>query len=207
MLKITFLSLLDRYTTDEVLKNQLWAEIETHYAEQGRHYHTLLHLEALLTHLNAVESNIACWDSILFCLYYHDMIYDVNRSDNEEKSAELATQRMTQLKISNEIIQLCRSHILATKSHQRSTNQDTNYFLDADLSILGQAWDVYSQYTAQIRQEYAIYPEKIYSAGRKKVVQHFLEMQRIYKTDYFYDRLEAQAKCNLQQELHLLNTL
>lgn len=207
MLKITFLSLLDRYTTDELLKNQLWTEIERHYAEQGRHYHTLKHLDALLTHVSAVKSEITCWDSMLFCLYYHDIIYDAKRSDNEEKSAELATQGMTQLKISDEIIQLCKSHILATKSHLRSSNQDTNYFLDADLSILGQTWDVYSQYTAQIRQEYAIYPEETYCAGRKKVVQHFLEMRRIYKTDYFYDRLEAQAKCNLQQELHLLNTL
>lgn len=199
------MTLLDRYTSDELLKSNFWAEIERHYAEHGRHYHTLLHLEALLIHLSAVKSDIACWDSTLFCLYYHDIIYDVKRSDNEEKSAELAVQRMTQLEIPDEIIQLCASQILATKSHQFSDHQDTNYFLDADLSVLGQRWEIYSQYTTQVRQEYASYPDLLYKIGRKKALKHFLEMDRIYKTDYFQQQFEAQAKLNIQQELELLN--
>ena len=199
------MSLLDCYTSNELLKNNFWAEIERYYSEQGRHYHTLLHLEALLIHLSAVKSDIACWDSTLFCLYYHDIIYDVKRSDNEEKSAELAVQRMTELEIPDEIIELCKSQILATKSHQFSDYQDTNYLLDADLSILGQRWEIYNQYTVQVRKEYAIYPDLLYKIGQKKALKHFLDMDRIYKTDYFHQQFEAQAKLNIQQEAEQLN--
>jgi len=57
----------------------------------------------------------------------------------------------------------------------------------------------------KIRKEYKVYPDIIYKPGRRKVVQHFLAMERIYKTDYFFVRLEQQAKENLTKELTLLS--
>jgi len=76
-------------------------------------------------------------------------------------------------------------------------------FTDADLSILGAEWPIYHNYTDQIRQEYAIYPDFMYKPGRKKVLLHFLKMERIFKTDYFYITFEAQAIKNIKQELEL----
>lgn len=184
--------------------NKLWNEIEENYTGKKRHYHTLQHLQHLLTQLQTVKTNINNWNTILFTLFYHDIIYKASRSDNEEKSAALANERMQEIGVDEEIINACTNQIIATKSHTISTNNDTNYFTDADLSILGQPWEVYEQYYKNVRKEYSIYPDLLYKPGRKKVLQHFLQMERIFKTDYFYHQFEIQARQNLQQEKYLL---
>ena len=203
-LKEIFSNLLINYTTNSSLINELWDEVEKNYSGKKRHYHTLLHLENLLTKLTEVKSEIQHWEAILFTLFYHDIIYTALKSDNEENSALLAEKRMQQLSVSNDIIERCKNQILATKSHSKSTDSDTNYFTDADLSVLGQPWEIYSLYYKNVRKEYAIYPDFIYNPGRKKVIQHFLSMNSIYKTDYFYNQFEKVAKENLMKELSYL---
>jgi predicted metal-dependent HD superfamily phosphohydrolase len=200
-LKEIFSNLLINYTTNSSLINELWDEVEKNYSGKKRHYHTLQHLENLLITLTEVKSEIQNWESILFTLFYHDIIYTALKSDNEENSALLAEKRMQQLSVSNDIIERCKNQILATKSHSKSTDSDTNYFTDADLSVLGQPWEIYSLYYKNVRKEYAIYPDFIYNSGRKKVIQHFLSMNSIFKTDYFYNQFEKVAKENLMKEL------
>ena len=204
MLKETFIKLLANYTDNESLRNELWTEIEKNYSNTQRHYHTLLHLENILNQLAEVKSEIHNWDIVLFTLFYHDIVYSSLKSDNEEKSAELAEIRMKQINVPSEIIKNCKTQILATKSHIKSTDSDTNYFTDADLSILGQSWETYSLYCKNVRMEYSIYPDLVYNPGRKEVLNHFLAMERIFKTDFFYNKFEIQARENLTQEIQLL---
>jgi predicted metal-dependent HD superfamily phosphohydrolase len=205
VLKETFTRLLTNFTDNNRLANELWTEIEKNYSSKKRHYHTLQHLDNLLAQLIEVKGEIQNWETTLFTLYYHDIIYDALKSDNEEKSAELAEMRMNQISVSNNIIKLCKKQILATKSHIESTDSDTNYFTDADLSILGQTWPIYSMYSKNVRKEYSIYPDFVYNAGRKKILNHFLAMDRIFKTNFFYNKFEIQAKGNIQKELEQLN--
>ena len=169
-----------------------------------RYYHTLQHLDNLLVKLTELKAEIQNWETILFTLYYHDIIYNSLKSDNEEKSAELAEKRMKQISVSPDTIELCKKQILATKSHIKSTNSDTNYFTDADLSVLGQNWETYSLYYKNVRKEYSMYSDFVYNPGRKKVLNHFLSMDRIFKTDFFHKNLEIQAKQNLEKEIELL---
>ena len=205
MLKDTFKKLLKNYTDNDVLINEYWGEIEKQYSNKKRHYHTLQHLENLLAQLTAIKSEMKNWEVILFSLYYHDVIYNVLKSDNEEKSAEFFEEKSKQIAIDIELVQLCKKQILATKSHIVATDTDTNYFTDADLSVLGQDWETYSTYYKNVRKEYAIYPDFVYNPGRKKVLNHFLSMDRIFKTDYFYNKFEVQAKINLLEELNSLS--
>lgn len=204
MLKETFLELLAKYTDDKSQVNELWAEIEKNHSGKKRHYHTLQHLDNLLKQLTGVKEKIQNWETVLFTLFYHDIIYDSLKSGNEEKSAELAAKRMKQVAVSDGITERCKTQILATKSHVKSTDSDTNYFTDADLSILGQDWETYSEYCKNVRKEYAAYPDLIYNQGRKKVLTHFLTMENIFKTDFFYSKFEIQARLNLQKEIELL---
>lgn len=204
MLKEIFIELLTKYTDNDRVRNELWTEIEKNYSSKKRHYHTLHHLDNLLSQLTEVKSEIQNWETILFTLFYHDIIYNSIKSDNEEKSAELAEKRMKQISVSKDKIELCKKQILATKSHIRSTDNDTNYFTDADLSVLGQNWETYLLYYKNVRKEYSIYPALVYNPGRKKVLNHFLSMDRIFKTDFFYNKFETQAKLNLQQEIESL---
>lgn len=207
MLKETFISLVSKFTTNTGLINDLWLEIEKNYSEEGRFYHTLNHLENLLLQLLEIKELIEDWDMLLFSLYYHDIIYDPQKSDNEEISAELAAIRMKHVGILDGKTEKCRQQILATKTHTYSTDLDTNYFTDADLSVLGQSWETYKNYYQNIRKEYAIYPDTLYNPGRIKVLEHFLAMDRIFKTELFHTRFETQARENLQMELKKITTL
>ena len=201
MLKETFVKLAATYTEDSVLINELWEEIKAAHSAAKRHYHTLRHLENLLDQLQAVKDQINNWDVVLFTLYYHDIVYNPLKDNNEGKSAELAEARLSALAVPAALVQRCKQQILATKKHLPDSDPDTNYFTDADLSVLGQDWPAYSAYAEGVRKEYSIYPDLIYKPGRKKVLQHFLQMDRVFKTDHFYNKLEASAKRNLQQEL------
>ena len=200
-MQVLFTDLASKYTSDEGLTHSLWLEVYHFYTSRKRYYHNLTHLEKLFGALLEVKGQVEDWDSVLFALFYHDIIYNPLRKDNEEKSALRAQERLQQLHVPPEKIARCAAHIRATQGHQVSTDADTNLFTDADLSILGQDWDTYSTYIAQIRKEYAIYPDLLYRPGRQKVLRHFLAMDRIYKTDFFFERYEEQARENMRREL------
>ncbi len=204
MLKETFLHLLKKYTDDLSLAENLWNELQQHYSGANRHYHTLTHVENVLQQLLEVKELLQDWDCVLFALFYHDIIYNPLLSNNEAKSADFAERRMQRMAVDTDTIARCKEHILATQSHQLSADGDTNFFTDADLSILGQSWEAYALYRQNVRQEYYSYPDIIYKPGRKKVLNHFLAMERIYKTDFFYEKFETKAKQNMSMEITML---
>ena len=173
MLKNTFIALLANYSSHRLMTGELWEEIEKRYSQNSRHYHTHSHLEDLLKQLLEVREKIEDWDTALFALYYHDIIYSPLKSDNEKQSAALAAQRMSQVDVPWQRIERCKGLVLATKNHLHSSSSDTNYFTDADLAILGQDLETYKNYVQNVRKEYSIYPDRIYNPGRKKVLRSF----------------------------------
>ncbi|HTG56069.1 MAG TPA: hypothetical protein VL943_07375, partial [Niabella sp.] len=188
MLENSFRLLLRNYTDDGTTIDRYWIEINTCYTEPHRHYHTILHLNNFLKELTGIRTKLENWDAMLFALYYHDMIYDPLRADNEERSAIIAGERMEQISVPGFIIRAAVSCIMATRSHSVNDDPDINYFTDADLSVLGQAAVGYKAYSDGIRREYSIYPDLIYQRGRKNVLLGFLQMNRIFKTDFFYNK-------------------
>jgi predicted metal-dependent HD superfamily phosphohydrolase len=196
-----FTEIISRYTGDKKLIEDLWLEIETSYTSARRYYHNFDHLEHLVNELTTVKALVSDWDTLLWSVFYHDVVYNTLKQNNEEKSAALAKKRLSSIHYPSSKISLCAAQILATKSHTVSDDQDTNLFTDADLCILGGDGNTYIEYAAKIRKEYFLYPDLVYKPGRKKVLQHFLAMERIFKTDHFYAKYEAQARKNLKQEL------
>jgi predicted metal-dependent HD superfamily phosphohydrolase len=171
------------------------------YTQSSRHYHTLFHLENLIAELKLCNTLIADYEAVLYSVFYHDIVYNVLQQDNEEQSAAVAVERLEMLQVNKAKQEQCRELILATKTHITHSSSDINLFTDADLSILGKPQQVYQAYCKQIRAEYAVYPDDVYFPGRIKVLQHFLVMPRIYKTDFFYQQYEQQARNNITQEL------
>lgn len=199
-----FKSLAKKYSSNDSLIDSCWDELAKNYSSAKRHYHNLSHPENLFAELEQIQAEISDWNTICFSVFYHDAIYDAKKNDNEEQSALLAEKRLRELNVPEKIISRCKEQIIATKSHALSSENDTNLFTDADLSILGKSAESYEIYFRQIREEYSIYPDLLYKPGRKKVLNHFLEMKRIFKTDLFADRYEKQARENLGMELRML---
>lgn len=206
MLQNIFTELALRYSSETEVAEKLWIEVETEYSGPNRHYHSLTHLSDLINELSVVKSQIRDWDSMLFAVYYHDIVYNGVSSDNEQKSAILATHRLQQIRFPAEKIALAKYHILSTDGHSIAENDDTNLFTDADLSILGQDWDVYWRYAENIRKEFASYPDAIFNHGRIHVLEHFLKKNNIFKTEHFYNMYEKQARKNLSEEIKMLNS-
>jgi predicted metal-dependent HD superfamily phosphohydrolase len=199
-----FSDLISKYSNNEKLKTEYWAEIEKSYSQKNRKYHNLNHLENMILELENVKDQISDYAVSLFSVFYHDIIYKTTSKDNEEKSAEKAKICLEKLNISDDRISNIYNQIFATKSHKRSDDSDTNFLLDADLAILGKDWNVYENYVQQIREEYSIYPDFLYKPGRKKVLTHFLEFEEIFKTDYFKEKYEKMARENIQKEIAML---
>lgn len=200
-LKSIWYELTSRYTDSEKLIAELWAEIKKNYSNKKRHYHNLKHLEYTLDKAYAYKDNLNDLDTVLFSLFYHDLIYNAKGQDNEQNSAEMARDRLTRLGVPSDKIVNCVYQIMATKDHKKSSDNDTNYVLDFDLAILGDSPENYLDYTQNIRKEYAIYPDFLYKKKRKKVLQHFLDKERIYNTAVFLENFEQQARANLKAEL------
>lgn len=200
-LRTTWNALSARYTNNQELINELYAEIEEKHSPEKRHYHNLAHLEYMAEKAISYKGSLSDFDILLFSIFYHDIVYNISRQDNELKSAQIASERLGKLGLADDRLTKCREQIIATKDHKENTDPDTRYLLDMDLAILGESPDVYKEYTVKIRLEYSIYPDFLYRKGRKKVLQHFLSMDHIFKTEAFQTRYEVQARENLQAEL------
>ncbi len=86
MLKTKFITLCQNFSKDKALISSLWQEIQLVYSKPTRHYHTLKHLEEIYKELQSFNLT----PLLEFAIFYHDIVYDVKRDDNEEQSALLA---------------------------------------------------------------------------------------------------------------------
>ena len=172
------------------------------YAEPGRFYHTLAHIENVLKAIENLENQLVQPTSVKLAGWFHDIIYDSRAKDNEEQSAEYARRMLESLGYPPPLINQVEQLILATKTHRAAPDDlDAQVLLDADLSILGASALVYREYAGAIRQEYVWVADEDYRAGRAKVLQSFLERPILYFTPTARAAWERVARQNLAAEL------
>lgn len=199
-MKDHFINAVLEFRDDTTTAEKMWRELAEYYSSPGRYYHTLDHLASMLKELVSFRDQFEDWSVVVFAIAYHDAIYNPRKDDNEEKSAALALERLQSIDVPEHVITKCTHLILATKKHEPS-DHETNLFTDADLAILGSDPSTYDTYVKNVRREYSMYPDILYKPGRRKVLQHFLNMERIFKTEEFASKFEKQARGNLEREL------
>jgi len=206
-LKQQWLALTLQYSTDEALLLQEFDHLVTHYTTIDRHYHNLQHIRSLLQLRQQYDDNIHDHDTLSFAIFYHDLVYDIQRDDNEEESALAAGRFMQQTRVPELQANKVMSYIRATQAHSSGdiNDNDLALFLDFDMAILGSPADEYRQYAQQIREEYYIYTDHVYNLGRSKVLQQFMQMPNIYSTETFRTRYEKQARENITAEMTALS--
>lgn len=201
-LEINYKILLARYTENAAVIDNYWGEIKKRYSGSSRYYHNLNHLTQMFLELEPVKDQVVNIDCLSFAIFYHDIIYKATRKDNEHLSALFFQKRIA--KTSFDRVPACMAQIEATKEHKLSKDKDTNILLDLDLAILGQSTVVYQNYAKNIRKEYKIYPDFMYKKGRLRALKHLLEGGQIFKTEYFVNKYEQQARANIKAELVVL---
>ncbi|WAI86992.1 hypothetical protein SC65A3_00442 [Psychrobacter sp. SC65A.3] len=188
----------------------LWQDIAVRYNESQRAYHSLQHIQQLFLQFEKIKHQLHEPHIIALALYYHDIIYDPRRSDNELKSAEYAVEALKGY-LSAEQCQHIYALIMMTATHElhecldTDTVSDAAYFLDMDLSILGTPWSEYQVYAQAVRQEYRHIANEDYRTGRIAVLQKLLAHPVLYLTAYYHNQFEVQARDNIKREISLLH--
>ena len=175
------------------------------YAEPGRHYHTLRHLEACLRNLAVCSDQADNPYEVELSLWFHDAVYKPLSNRNEEKSADWAGSFLEQNAAPHDQISRVRKLILVTQHEGEVETADESPLVDIDLAILGIDAGAYDEFERQVRQEYRLVPFFLYRRKRRELLQSFLDRPRIYSNEPFFSRLEAQARSNLEHAISQLS--
>jgi predicted metal-dependent HD superfamily phosphohydrolase len=171
------------------------------YDEPQRRYHTLQHLGECLSLFDTYRALAIEPDEVEMSLWFHDAIYAVRASDNEEKSAKWAESSLRSANVNEERIARVRNHILATQHAVLPQGHDQALLVDIDLSILGASPERFDEYEAQVKAEYGWVPDFLFRRKRREILAEFLARAPIYSTPLLRERLEAQARANLARSI------
>jgi len=177
-----------------------WNIIYQSYCTPGRAYHNLNHIGDCLSELDRHAALAADRGALEFAIWYHDVVYDPQAADNEERSAEMANSFLAAAPIAQAVSLM----ILATKHGSPPEAGDPQLMCDIDLSILGRSRETYASYARAIRAEYSWVPNKDYSAGRTQMLRRFLARETIFATLPFRGLYEEPARANISWELAAL---
>lgn len=191
--------LLRSWGVDGTRADAAFDDVCQRYAGPGRVYHTLDHVLAVLDSVEKLAAFARNLNAVRLAGWLHDVIYDSQASDNEEKSAEYAERLCEERGILDgpQVAELIRK----TKTHEAGADVDAQVLLDADLAILGAEEAAYWAYAENIRREYAWVPEADYRTGRRRILEKFLARPRIF---HLLRDLEEPARRNLAAEIACL---
>ena len=138
---------------------------------------------------------------------YHDAIYEPERGDNEARSARLAVDRIGYWLPDAGVDAARVAHLIdLTARHGRlaaaEVDRDAALFLDCDMAILGAEPTRFDAYDRGIAAEYRHVPRWLFKLNRRRFLKALLAKERIFLSDFFHDRYDAQARINLRRAVN-----
>lgn len=193
------------YGVNSEAAEAVFTDLAGHYEGDGRFYHTLGHIQNVLETIDSMRPYAQDIQAIQLAAWFHDVIYDVHRNDNENQSAVYAGHVLNELGIPKKIIAKVELMIQATKHNCGCPEDiDCRIMLDADLATFASDWEMQEKIEWAIRQEFAFVPEETYRLGRQAVLQNFLKRERIYCTEQMYAEREVAARQNIARTIETL---
>jgi predicted metal-dependent HD superfamily phosphohydrolase len=180
-----------------------WAAVVAAWSEPHRRYHDLAHLAAVLGLVGELGGAAADLDAVRLAAWYHDVVYDPERSDNEQLSAQRARAGLRGL-VTDERLDEVERLVLLTAGHDPAPG-DTNaaVLCDADLAVLAAPPESYAAYASAVRLEYGHLGDQEFTNGRIAVLEHLLALPTLYRTEAALPWTDT-ARANLTAELTLL---
>ena len=184
----------------------LFEEIAAHYREPHRHYHTPGHVDHCLAQLDAARAEMRDPDSVELAVWYHDVIYDVERKDNEALSADLFDRRATGV-MAPERIRAVHDLIMVTV-HTRAApgSLDQALMVDIDLSSFGLPWEGFLRDSVAVRKEYAHLSDEEFYPRQHDFLQGLLARDSFCFTEFFRRRHEHRARENIERYLDIVRS-
>ncbi|RBY94151.1 metal-dependent phosphohydrolase [Blastococcus sp. TBT05-19] len=182
-----------------------WAALVAAWSEPHRRYHDLAHLAAVLGVAGELATDAPDRDAVLLAAWYHDVVYDPQRSDNEEVSAARARAGLRGLVPDDRVEEVVRLVLLTATHDPEDDDANGAVLCDADLAVLAGPPDAYAVYASAVRAEYGHLSDEVFTAGRIAVLEQLLALPRLYRLPAVAD-WEPRARANLAAELSLLRS-
>ena len=189
---------------DSATSRTEWAAVLDAWGQPHRRYHDLHHLAAVLGIVGRLEEAAEDPAAVRLAAWYHDVVYDPRRSDNEAVSAERARAGLRGLVPEERIEEVARL-VLLTAGHDAGQDDANGAVLcDADLAVLAGPPDAYAAYASAVREEYGHLSDEEFTAGRIAVLEHLLGLETLYRLPAVAAEWTPRARANLTAELTLL---
>ncbi|MDH3220310.1 MAG: hypothetical protein OEO19_12320 [Gammaproteobacteria bacterium] len=173
------------------------------YREPQRHYHTLEHIEHCLTMFELCKPLASNPDALELALWFHDVVFEPGSHGNEARSAALY-QQLSDGAHDETTRGIVGRLIMATLHDGNSLqDKDAQYMVDIDLSSFGLSWEEFLRDSENLRRENPQLGDDEYNASHSRFHNGLLRRDRIFKSDFFYRRLEKQARANIARYLAL----
>ena len=193
-----------RLVGDSPTSRTEWAAVIAAWSERHRRYHDLSHLAAVLGLVDALAPAADDADAVRLAAWYHDVVYDPRRIDNEEVSAERARAGLRGLVPADRVEEVARL-VLLTAGHDPAPDDANGAVLcDADLAVLAGPPEAYAAYASAVRAEYGHLSDAEFTAGRTAVLEHLLALPALYRLPAVAAEWTPRARANLAAELSLL---
>ncbi len=170
------------------------------YSQSQRAYHNTVHIKDCLAKCS-LNPETRFNHQLHLAFWYHDLVYQPLKKNNELKSAEAAAYFLKKQSASPELVTQVNDLIMATLHNSEPKNKEEAFMMDIDISILGSDSETYATYTQNIRKEYKMVPWILYKKKRIEILKMFLNKSNLYVTDYFKNLFEEKARLNIQNEI------
>lgn len=169
------------------------------YSESHRRYHTLAHIEHCLKMFDQCKSLAHNADALELAVWFHDIVLQPGRSDNEALSAELYLQLSDQVH-RDELRELVARLIIATQ-HDGGSLEDADaiFMVDIDLSSFGLSWEEFQRDSQDLREECPECSDAEYHRKQEAFRSALATRESFFRSALFRERYEQQAQENLSK--------
>jgi predicted metal-dependent HD superfamily phosphohydrolase len=194
-----------RAVLDSPEAEQVGRDLVERWSEPHRQYHTLEHLELVLSTVDSHAGEARDADAVRLAAWFHDAVYDPRRTDNEDMSAALAARVLPGLGVPEDRVTSVTRLVRLTATHAPSpVDRDGILLCDADLAVLAGEPEQYAAYRAAVRAEFAHVPDEAFRTGRAAVLRHLAALPELYRLPALHDQWEERARANITAELQTL---
>lgn len=175
------------------------------YVALGMHstelsYHTPVHVLSILQF--AKENKIELTIPQKLCIFYHDVIYIVGNKNNEELSADFARVCLDPYINELNLSYICEG-IIYTSSHLEDNLETDKYdlIMDLDLHSFALPEEYFLKQNSCVEKEFldSGIPKEQWEDGRKKFLEMLYQKDNFFRTKFFRDKFEKQAKDNIKK--------
>lgn len=193
--KATWMAAVNTRDTDADRACQVLFE---HLNGEKRFYHGPQHVRQCLIEFDRVADQLEVPLAVELAVWFHDFIYHSESGHDERESAENFAV-LAETSLPRDLIDAVSVLIIATEHRNEISagNSDIDYLLDIDLSSLGAEWDKFMRDGSDLRKEQAELSDQEYYRNKTNFFDRLQQQDNIFKTTFFQQRYEKQARSNL----------